>query len=118
MNNLTHTDRGARPHATFFSTFFTLARHFLSPRRRVQSARLVSASIWMLVVLLVMPLSAPAVAQSPFTTLVVNSAADAPDANIGDGVCASASGQCTLRAAVMEADALSRAWSETIDVQL
>jgi CSLREA domain-containing protein len=37
---------------------------------------------------------------------VVDSTADAPDANAGDGVCATAGGSCTLRAAVMETNAL------------
>lgn len=36
----------------------------------------------------------------------VNSTADDIDANPGDGVCATASGECTLRAAVLEANAL------------
>jgi gliding motility-associated-like protein/CSLREA domain-containing protein len=36
---------------------------------------------------------------------VVNSTIDAPDANVGDGICADAGGNCTLRAAVMEANA-------------
>jgi CSLREA domain-containing protein len=40
---------------------------------------------------------------SPFT---VNDTTDAVDAHPGDGVCASASGKCTLRAAVQEANAL------------
>jgi CSLREA domain-containing protein len=35
----------------------------------------------------------------------VNSFADTPDANPGDGACADAGGACTLRAAVMEANA-------------
>lgn len=39
-------------------------------------------------------------------TLTVNSTVDAPDASAGDGNCAAAGGQCTLRAAVMEANAL------------
>ncbi|MCC6179624.1 MAG: CSLREA domain-containing protein [Chloroflexi bacterium] len=40
--------------------------------------------------------------------VTVTSTADEPDANPGDGVCASSpSGACTLRAAVMEANALS-----------
>jgi hypothetical protein len=34
----------------------------------------------------------------------VTSALDAPDAKLGDGVCATSSGTCTLRAAVQEAD--------------
>ncbi|MEW5985446.1 MAG: choice-of-anchor Q domain-containing protein, partial [Chloroflexota bacterium] len=40
------------------------------------------------------------------TTLTVNSTLDAVDANPGDGVCATAAGACTLRAAVQEANAL------------
>lgn len=37
----------------------------------------------------------------------VNSTADAVDATPGDGVCASASNECTLRAAIMEANAVA-----------
>ncbi len=37
---------------------------------------------------------------------MVNSTLDAVDANPGDGACATAAGDCTLRAAVMEANAL------------
>ncbi|MBK7894131.1 MAG: CSLREA domain-containing protein [Anaerolineaceae bacterium] len=45
---------------------------------------------------------------SPAATFVVNSTVDAVDANPGDGVCETAvAGQCTLRAAVMEANASS-----------
>ena len=41
------------------------------------------------------------------STFVVDSTADEPDATPGDGVCASTpSGKCTLRAAIMEANAL------------
>lgn len=40
-------------------------------------------------------------------TLTVNSTADGVDANPGDGVCATAGGQCTLRAAIQEANAVS-----------
>lgn len=39
-------------------------------------------------------------------TFTVNSTADAPDVNPGDGICSDASGLCTLRAAIMEANAL------------
>ena len=38
-------------------------------------------------------------------TFTVNSTADAVDANLGDGVCATATSVCTLRAAVQEANA-------------
>ncbi|NPA98188.1 MAG: CSLREA domain-containing protein [Crenarchaeota archaeon] len=36
----------------------------------------------------------------------VNSAADTSDANLGDGICATSTGECTLRAAVEEANSL------------
>ncbi len=39
-------------------------------------------------------------------TFVVNSTADTVDATPGDSICADAAGNCTLRAAVMETDAL------------
>lgn len=39
------------------------------------------------------------------SVFVVDSTADSVDANLGDGVCADAQGRCTLRAAVMEANA-------------
>jgi CSLREA domain-containing protein len=38
------------------------------------------------------------------TTIVVDSVVDEADAAVGDGVCAAASGSCTLRAAVQEAN--------------
>ncbi len=41
-----------------------------------------------------------------FTSFVVNSTLDEADATPGDGVCLSASGYCTLRAAIQEANAL------------
>ena len=40
-------------------------------------------------------------------TLVVTSTADEPDRAPGDGTCRGASGECTLRAAIMESNALS-----------
>ena len=39
------------------------------------------------------------------SSITVNSTADAADANPGDGVCATAEGQCTLRAAIQETNA-------------
>jgi uncharacterized repeat protein (TIGR01451 family) len=47
-------------------------------------------------------------------TFTVNAERDAPDANPGDGQCATAAGDCTLRAAVMEANANGQA--DTIDL--
>jgi CSLREA domain-containing protein len=42
-------------------------------------------------------------------SFTVDSTVDAVDANPGDGVCATAAGQCTLRAAIQEANALTGA---------
>ena len=40
-------------------------------------------------------------------TYHVTSTVDAPDADVGDGICASASNGCTLRAAIMQANFLT-----------
>lgn len=45
----------------------------------------------------------------PVPVFHVNSAADTPDAVVGDGVCSTSGAVCTLRAAVQEAAALGRA---------
>jgi len=50
--------------------------------------------------------TAASVSQAQAATFTVNSTADAADANIFDGVCFTAAGSCTLRAAVQQADAL------------
>ncbi|MFL5781730.1 MAG: choice-of-anchor Q domain-containing protein [Thermoleophilaceae bacterium] len=42
---------------------------------------------------------------SPGCDIVVNSTVDAPDADAADGACATAAGDCTLRAAIQEANA-------------
>ncbi|MCK5315819.1 MAG: CSLREA domain-containing protein, partial [Anaerolineales bacterium] len=46
----------------------------------------------------------PARAEPQEKLYIVNSDTDAPDANPGDGVCATAGGNCTLRAAIQEAN--------------
>lgn len=43
---------------------------------------------------------------APEYTLTVDSSDDEGDANIGDGLCATTSGKCTLRAAIQEANAV------------
>jgi CSLREA domain-containing protein len=53
---------------------------------------------------------------SIFTTFTVNTAADAIDANPGNGTCATAAGNCTLRAAVQEANATAGEDWQTIDL--
>ena len=49
-------------------------------------------------------------------TFTVNSTADAVDATLGDGICATATGICTLRAAVQEANA-APAWLTRLSFQ-
>jgi CSLREA domain-containing protein len=61
------------------------------------------ASICILVLVASLGASERTFAQSTFT---VNSTADAVDENPGDGACATLAGQCTLRAAVQETNAL------------
>ena len=51
------------------------------------------------------PKPTPAPLQPTGDFLTVTSTTDAVDANPGDGVCADGSGRCTLRAAIMEANA-------------
>lgn len=46
----------------------------------------------------------------------VNSTVDAPDATVGDGICAAASGLCTLRAAIQEANATTGPSTITLPV--
>jgi CSLREA domain-containing protein len=55
-------------------------------------------------------------AAATFTTFKVNTEADAIDANPGNGTCATAAGNCTLRAAVQEANALAGEDWQTIDL--
>lgn len=63
---------------------------------------LVGSLIFIALVLLLSP--RPGWAQAAI--FIVNSTADSVDANPGNGVCADGSGVCTLRAAIMEANAL------------
>lgn len=50
---------------------------------------------------------APAYGQAPNFTFTVNTTEDTVDANPGDGQCRNSQGKCSLRAAIMEANALS-----------
>ncbi len=52
-------------------------------------------------------LNGESAATTASNTFVVNSIADLPDADVGDGVCAAANGTCTLRAAIMQANFVS-----------
>jgi CSLREA domain-containing protein len=57
------------------------------------------------------------VSQARAATFVVNSKADATDANTADGVCAAAGGSCTLRAAIVQANALMGADTITLPAE-
>jgi CSLREA domain-containing protein len=50
-------------------------------------------------------------------TFTVNSTADTPDANVGDGFCADATGACTLRAAIQESNETA-GFTDTIEFDL
>jgi len=69
-------------------------------------SKMIKVFVWSLVtiVLVLLPSLRRVAAQT--ATFVVNSTADTVDANPGDGVCADAFGNCTLRAAIMETNAL------------
>ena len=67
------------------------------------SRALERASVVAVIVLAMLAFAAPAQAAS-FT---VDDLSDAPDASAGDGTCADSSGNCTLRAAIEEANALA-----------
>lgn len=56
----------------------------------------------------------PAAAMAAASTYVVNSTADQPDADVGDGLCLTANGGCTLRAAIMQANFLAGADTITL----
>lgn len=71
--------------------------------------------LWLLSVLAVVALLLLDGNQSAYAaTFTVNSTADAVDTNPGDGVCADGSGNCTLRAAIMEVNALPGADTITL----
>ncbi|MBE2201577.1 MAG: CSLREA domain-containing protein [Anaerolinea sp.] len=64
--------------------------------------------VWIVILLAAAVLFAPP-RPAHAATFTVNSTADAVDANPGNGVCATAGGVCTLRAAIQEANALAGA---------
>jgi CSLREA domain-containing protein len=69
--------------------------------------RPLSAAAVLAVAVVVLLGGVPGAAASPDRTFVVTTTADTTDANRGDGVCADAGGHCSLRAAIMEASAVS-----------
>src|SRR5579863_956294 len=62
------------------------------------------------------PAGAQATAAANNYTFVVNTTADTHDINPGDGMCADQNGQCSVRAAIEESDALPVGSSITITV--
>ena len=70
---------------------------------RIRVAALLSAAV------------AVASAQADTYTVTVNSTKDVVDATPGNGICATAAGKCTLRAAVQEANAHAGADTTIID---
>jgi PKD repeat protein len=62
-------------------------------------------TLLLLLTLLTLPVNPPASAKPQTKTYTVNSSASDPDASPGNGICATASGKCTLHAAIQEANA-------------
>jgi CSLREA domain-containing protein len=56
----------------------------------------------------------PAGVATPRTTFIVNTTTDAVDSTPGDGICSTGGSACTLRAAIMEANAIGAAVIEMI----
>src|SRR5690606_22303706 len=84
-------------------------RHGREPRRDLRSRvprPLRILGVFVLAVALV-PLSG--MPRAGAATLTVDSTADLPDTDLGDGVCSTAEASCTLRAAVEQAEALGGA---------
>src|SRR3990170_869075 len=77
------------------------------------ASRLVALAVVVMAAGFVLLHAMPVRAQS--VTFAVNTTADTPDANPGDGVCADTTGLCSLRAAVMEANALPDRQTVRID---
>ncbi len=75
--------------------------------RRTPSARVVAITMSMVVGFFAAAVTSLPQVATAATTLEVNSPADAVDAIPGNGACATASGSCTLRAAIQEANALA-----------
>ena len=77
--------------------------------------RSVSRLVYVLSILTVLFLQVGIQPVAAQVTFVVNSTADAVDANPGDGICQTATpGQCTLRAAIQEANAVAGAYTITL----
>jgi CSLREA domain-containing protein len=70
-----------------------------------------------LVAVAVVGLGASATSAAVGVTFTVNSTGDADDANLGDGLCADATGRCTLRAAIAQSNA-SAGFKDTIAFDL
>lgn len=83
---------------------------------KTEHSRVVNACRFLVAaaLLLALALATSPARAAPEATFVVNTTADTVDANPGDGVCADSSGNCSLRAAIREANALSGADTITL----
>jgi CSLREA domain-containing protein len=91
--------RGPTPHSAFERQSQQQARRILRNKRSLRSAVLALA-----ISAAVLGLPLPSAQAASFT---VNSVTDQPDSTPGNGGCATTGGQCTLRAAIEETNALA-----------
>lgn len=68
-------------------------------------SKMTKVFVWSVVPIALLVLSLQPERAQVATTFTVKSTADTVDAKPGDGVCADSCGNCTLRAAIMEANA-------------
>ena len=74
------------------------------PRRPARAIK-ISVRTALAVALLALPLTLHGAIATAAVSFVVDSIGDAPDVNTADGLCADTAGQCTLRAAIQQANA-------------
>lgn len=79
----------------------------MSTRLLTRPSRYVLAAIALAACLLALSSSALTPVWAAGNVYVVNSTADQPDIDLGDGICATISSTCTLRAAIMQANFIS-----------
>src|SRR5260221_9554250 len=76
--------------------------------------RMPSNTTWAVITAALLASALGAASSADAATFTVNTTADTPDASAGNGVCSDSGGNCSLRAAVMETNAL--AGTDTINL--
>jgi CSLREA domain-containing protein len=86
--------------------------------RRAKGKALALGLLVTAIVGVLLPAAKPAHAIDFTFIFTVNSTGDEPDANVGDNLCATSGGACTLRAAIQQANASASAGADTIEFDI